>query len=114
MNHGDPAFRRVTRRDALKLAGTALAAGWIAPDAFAAKLGDRVRLRCPITRIEHGGSGVTVYFQNLGGERKLEAHPGTTPGQAEDPFLWSYADNTSGMEAATRPAHRVARQIDEA
>lgn len=32
------------------------------PDTFAAKLGDRVRLNCPIERIERGGDTVTVHF----------------------------------------------------
>ncbi len=42
-------------------------------DAFAARLGARVRLGCPITSIEHGDSGVTVEFQEFGEPRKLEA-----------------------------------------
>jgi monoamine oxidase len=42
-------------------------------DAFAGRLGDRVRLECPVTRIEHGASGATVSFREFGEERKLEA-----------------------------------------
>src|SRR5437773_5204239 len=32
-------------------------------DAFASRLGDRVHLGCPVTRIEHGASGATVTFR---------------------------------------------------
>ena len=42
-------------------------------DAFAARLGNRVRLGCPVTRIEHGPSGVTVSFREFGKDRKLAA-----------------------------------------
>ena len=42
-------------------------------DAFAARLGDSVRLGCPVTRIEHGASGVTVNFREFGKDRKLQA-----------------------------------------
>jgi monoamine oxidase len=42
-------------------------------DAFAARLGDRLRLGCPVTRIEHGPSGVTVSFQEFGEPRQLDA-----------------------------------------
>jgi monoamine oxidase len=42
-------------------------------DAFAARLGERVRLGCPIKAIEHGDSGVTVQFEEFGQSRKLEA-----------------------------------------
>ena len=41
-------------------------------DAFAARLGDRVHLGCPVTRIEMGASGATVSFREHGQERKLE------------------------------------------
>ena len=34
-------------------------------DAFAARLGDRVHLGCPVTGIEQGRSGVTVSFREL-------------------------------------------------
>ena len=42
-------------------------------DAFAMKLGARVRLGCPIKRIEHNPSGVTVHFRDLEGDKRLEA-----------------------------------------
>jgi monoamine oxidase len=42
-------------------------------DTFAAKLGDRVRLGCPIISIEHGGSSVTVHFRQFGEPATLEA-----------------------------------------
>jgi len=42
-------------------------------DAFAARLGDRVRLGCPVLRIEHGPSGVTLTCREFEQERKLEA-----------------------------------------
>ncbi|MGH7945438.1 MAG: flavin monoamine oxidase family protein [Opitutaceae bacterium] len=41
-------------------------------DAFAGKLGQRVRLGCPISRIKHGDSGVTVYFREPAGEKMIE------------------------------------------
>ena len=59
-------------------------------DAFAARLGLRVRLGCPISAIEHGDSGVTVEFQEFGEPRKLEAdylvssHSHRNPGQDSD------------------------------
>jgi len=42
-------------------------------DAFAARLGNRVRLGCAVTRIEHGPSGATVTYRESGEERRLEA-----------------------------------------
>ena len=42
-------------------------------DAFAARLGNRVHLGCPVTRIEHGNSGATVHYRESGEERKLSA-----------------------------------------
>src|SRR5262245_5297473 len=42
-------------------------------DAFASRLGDRIRLGCPVTRIEHGSSGATVTFREFGDERRREA-----------------------------------------
>jgi len=42
-------------------------------DAFATRLGERVRLGCPITSIEHGDTSVTVQFQEFGEPKKLEA-----------------------------------------
>ena len=42
-------------------------------DAFAARLGERVRLGCPVTAIEHGRSGATVKYLEFGQECKREA-----------------------------------------
>jgi monoamine oxidase len=42
-------------------------------DAFAARLGERVRLGCPVTAIEHGGSGVTVHYREFAKPKKMEA-----------------------------------------
>jgi monoamine oxidase len=42
-------------------------------DAFAARLGDRVRLGCPVLRIEHGATGATVTYREFGRERRLDA-----------------------------------------
>src|SRR5438105_2143832 len=42
-------------------------------DAFAARLGDRVRLGCPVTRIEQGATGATVTYREFGQERRLDA-----------------------------------------
>ena len=42
-------------------------------DAFAARLGNRVHLGCPVSRIEHGASGATVVYREFGEERRLEA-----------------------------------------
>src|ERR1051326_8498613 len=42
-------------------------------DAFAARLGNRVHLGCPVLRIEHGPSGVTVTCREFEQERKLDA-----------------------------------------
>jgi monoamine oxidase len=42
-------------------------------DAFAARLGDRVHLGCPVLRIDHGASGATVTCREFEQERKLEA-----------------------------------------
>ena len=43
-------------------------------DAFAARLGERVRLGCPVTAFEHGNTGVRVQFREFGKDnRKLEA-----------------------------------------
>jgi monoamine oxidase len=41
-------------------------------DAFAARLGARVRLGCPVTKIVHGPAGVTVHFQEFGEDKTLE------------------------------------------
>lgn len=43
------------------------------PDTFAAKLGDRVRRNCPVTRIEHDGSSVRVTFTEGGKPQRLDA-----------------------------------------
>jgi monoamine oxidase len=43
------------------------------PETFAGRLGERLRLACPIIGIEHGGSGVTVRYRESGKERLLEA-----------------------------------------
>lgn len=42
------------------------------PDAFAKRLGDRVRLDSPVTAIEHGPSGVSVRVRSKAGEQMLE------------------------------------------
>src|SRR4029077_18653235 len=42
-------------------------------DAFAARLGDRVRLGCPVIRIEQGATGATVTYREFGQERRLDA-----------------------------------------
>src|SRR5262245_47088447 len=42
-------------------------------DTFAAKLGERVRLGCPITEIQRGETSVTVHFREFGEPAKLEA-----------------------------------------
>ena len=43
------------------------------PNAFAKRLGERVKLSCPITSIRHGADGVTVTYQELGEEKELAA-----------------------------------------
>src|SRR6185369_1194549 len=42
-------------------------------DAFASRLGSRVHLGCPVLRIDHGASGVTITCREFGEERKLDA-----------------------------------------
>jgi monoamine oxidase len=42
-------------------------------DTFAAKLGDRVRLGCPVTKIERGESAVTVRYTEYGEAKSLDA-----------------------------------------
>ena len=42
------------------------------PDTFNARLGDRVRLGCPVTSIERGNTGVRVHFREAGHEKTLE------------------------------------------
>jgi len=41
-------------------------------DTFAAKLGERLRLGCPVTGIEHGKTGVTVRYLEFGQEKKID------------------------------------------
>ena len=42
-------------------------------DAFAARLGKRVHLGCPVTSIRHDSGGVTVTCREFGQEKKMEA-----------------------------------------
>jgi len=42
-------------------------------DAFAARLGERVHLGCPVTAIRHDSGGVTVTCREFGQEKKMEA-----------------------------------------
>lgn len=62
---GLPAFKR----EVFRLRG----GNQLMTDTFAEKLGERVRLGCPITAIERGDSGVTVHFSEFGEKRNLEA-----------------------------------------
>lgn len=41
------------------------------PDTFARKLGERVRLGCPVTAIHHGNSGVTVSCREFGKAKEM-------------------------------------------
>jgi monoamine oxidase len=43
------------------------------PDTFAKRLGERVRLGCPVTGIERGDSGVRVRYREAGKDKTLEA-----------------------------------------
>jgi len=43
------------------------------PDAFSAKLGDRVRKNCPITAIRRGDTGTSVTYKENGREKTLDA-----------------------------------------
>ena len=43
------------------------------PETFAAKLGDRVKLGCPITGIRHGESGVTVEYREFRESKEISA-----------------------------------------
>lgn len=43
------------------------------PNAFAARLGDRVKLSCPITSIRHSPNGVTVSYREFGEEKEMSA-----------------------------------------
>jgi monoamine oxidase len=42
-------------------------------DAFAAKLGPRLRLGCPLAAVEYGNSGVTARYEEFGQAQKVEA-----------------------------------------
>jgi monoamine oxidase len=42
-------------------------------DAFTAKLGERVRLGCPVTAIEYGETGVTVSYREFGKPGRMDA-----------------------------------------
>ena len=42
-------------------------------DAFAGRLGERVKLDCPVVAIEHGATGVTVRYRELGEEKRESA-----------------------------------------
>jgi monoamine oxidase len=43
------------------------------PNAFAKRLGDRVKLSCPITSIRHGDSGVSVTYKEFDEEKEMSA-----------------------------------------
>jgi monoamine oxidase len=43
------------------------------PETFAKKLGDRVKLGCPVLGIQHGQSGVTVKYREFGEEKQIAA-----------------------------------------
>jgi len=43
------------------------------PDAFTARLGERVRLGCPVTGIERGESGVRVRYREAGQDKTIDA-----------------------------------------
>lgn len=42
------------------------------PDAFAHRLGERVRLGCPVTGIEHSAERVTVRYREAGKEKRMD------------------------------------------
>ncbi len=42
-------------------------------DAFASRLGPRLRLGCPLTGIEHGASGATAVYEEFGETKRAEA-----------------------------------------
>jgi monoamine oxidase len=42
-------------------------------DSFAARLGEKVHLGCPVIGIQHGPSGATVRYREFGQERKMNA-----------------------------------------
>jgi monoamine oxidase len=43
------------------------------PDTFAARLGERVRLGCPVTGIERGDTGVRVRYREAGQDKTIDA-----------------------------------------
>ena len=43
------------------------------PDAFTTRLGERVRLGCPVTGIERGESGVRVRYREAGQDKTIDA-----------------------------------------
>lgn len=43
------------------------------PNAFAKRLGERVKLNCPITSIRHGESGVTITYREFNEEKEMSA-----------------------------------------
>lgn len=43
------------------------------PNAFASRLGERVKLSCPITSISHSDKGVSVSYTEFGEEKKMDA-----------------------------------------
>ncbi len=59
----------VFKRDVYRLKG----GNQLMTDTFAAKLGERLRLGCPVTAIAHGDSGVTVEYREFGEPRTLAA-----------------------------------------
>lgn len=62
---GLPAFKR----EVFRLRG----GNQLMTDTFTARLGDRVRLGCPVTEIERGETGVTAHFREFGEPQKLDA-----------------------------------------
>jgi monoamine oxidase len=59
----------VFKREVFRLKG----GNQLMTDTFAARLGERVRLGCPVAAIERGESSVTVHFREFGESAKLEA-----------------------------------------
>src|SRR5439155_6103792 len=45
----------------------------VLPDAFAAKLGERIHLRAPVTSIERGETGVRVHYREFQREKTMDA-----------------------------------------
>ena len=59
----------VFKREVFRLRG----GNQLMTDTFAKKLGERLRLGCPISAIQHGDSGVTVQFTEFGDTKTLDA-----------------------------------------